>query len=1638
MQCRLNLDSTINNLVSKIDGVKYDIKNKIVRISEKFPKEKAFAYAKKIAHLINTVANNGVKKVGNIAYVYLGTDEKYGVLVNPTEQQLKLINDKSSYNKIYFENKDLYPAAQYDENTGLYVANFDVQETSTLERPSRDKIMSIIEKMGISIENLADYANSTGKSVSSVQGIADLIKGIIAVSENIDDYVLTEEMVHFATAIIKEKNPSLYNEMINKVSRFKIYNKIFSEYKDNPEYQINGKPDVMKIKKEVMDRIIASVILNENKEDLAEEEVSLITKIWRAILDWFKGQYRSTNINIFEQAAETITSENIGTIQDIKQTERSIYYNLSPQQSVDNLYDLIKSYDKRLKLVQEGIDERYYLFDGVRVKQTVTEKVKKSAKKYITREKPENKEFGIQVHDYIANYISKNLIDEDGYKLKQPLNTSIKTSLPKNVTRKLEDYAKELINSYPDGTRFLIETKIVNTSEKGMIASTADFIAIYPTRKSFKVDILDWKLSEFRKTQGKVVPFYLQKSWNMQMDEYVKMMTTTYGAKGENIGRARMIPIVPQYKDIKGTKTLSKISIGNIDPRKESHDYLIPIPSASETTGISQLDRFLESMKFYYNKVFAAFKQGDKEKIKEKLEQISRAMLLLKVKTDFKPMVGMAKDFLYDANELVIKITNLSEEFDNYKIEEFNDILRELIEVRELGVHFSNLDQIFSFVYNRKQISENKELSELESRISNISSSSRRMVNILDSIIHSIVSIIAKKEGVDVIINEGKIAPEKTVEYLSRMFLEGTRLNNSIIKLASSLLLKAENKIAITLNKTMRNLFPAIKALEDKAEREGKQAFFYIGKIKDNRLKLFSKFSEEFVKDVKKAFAEKDIDFIKKHVNMTEFRKVVEEVLKEKIEATKNITFSDDPIFDEHIRQKYIEKIKESYNLDSDTFDAFDNWKIQNAFWKNLKNEELYYSQEYKGMSPEAFKVWNILRELNQKAKNLGYLSKSEDLNFFPMIEATILQKLKQHGSIKEWSSSVMQDMYLVREEEQYKYAKIDPLTGELQRSIPKPFTHTSKNVADLSTDLNKVITLWVHSLINYEVKSEIEHTILALEEVEKTRGSLVTDASGNVVFEGGLPKVSYDNSKNYQLIKEIINDGLYGIKEKLDAMSNTLSSFGVGEQKAISSKKVLSNLTKWIQVLGVGLKWTVSLANHFGAHFQAYINSGKVMTYREFINSYIRLFRKNKALNTNELAFLDFLLPFNENITQEVMRKNAKQLSFGKRLNTWSFVDVMMSTNYYPDRLMQYTVALTILNNHVLVDGKIVNARDYVKSKLLSKKYKLSYEQRRQLEENMENEVQRLIEEKSILKYIKYDAKSGTVDFEGISDEELVKLRTKIIEYSRDVTSQMNQNNRASYSRDLITRGFMLFKNWIPKQISLRTIDIRKNIEKGEWEIGRARVFFGELLPRLGVSIIHRIKDITYGTPEGLKIIQEIYEKKKEDYYRRTGKVLEISEEEFYDLIRTEVKNQLKELKLLLTLIALRLAVLIAAPDDGDDEDELTKNRWKYLLKVIGKVSDEIEFYYNPVSFRSFTRGSILPPSDLLVNVANLFYHTIMEIYGQLADEKTAEEVYPLKYLFKMIPGPSQFMQDVLPMIDPETAKEFGIRVSKESRLMR
>jgi len=1514
------------------------------------------------------------------------------------------------------------------------------------------------KQMGIDFQDLAKYAKEIGLDINGVNGIADTTRGVVAIALGKENVALTEEVVHIATAIVEQTSPQLMTRMISEIGKYKIYDEVFKEYSGRQAYQLSdGKPNIRKIKKEAVDQLITRHIVDQtegNKEQPTETEKSnrnLAQRLWDAILDFVKTLYNKSKVDIFAETAKDITSGNIkGTVSDI--IDSGTYFNVadkevkSPKEAVDTFYNKVADMDNRMILnPATATDKRHYLLDGTkRIALSVTEKIKSKntneRTEFQKKQDDQMQNWGLQGHGFIENTILNDLIDKDGYRKANFTKTQITTELNPTIQKSVRSYLEDLISSYKEGTRFLVERKVVNEKEKGMLASTIDLIAIEPNDTTgIKADIYDWKFTNFDKSTNEDIPFFKQDEWKEQMKEYSKIVYN-YGIKPNQLRRARMIPFIANYRNsIKGDNNskliLSSLEVGKFDNVKETRTYLLPVPITTEDTGNKKINNLVVALKAQYDKLYKA-KTAPEDKFKKslRLQELSKAIRHLQVQLNFSPLTFVGANFLKDTAEKFKEFQNI--DYTKLSKDEVNNKLASLIEIKNSAEKYVSLSDIFLSQFSKEGLSKEDQI--VFDRLTKISNSTERMLDQILDIQRDFAVQIALKEGLTTEKTKlDVLAAEREVGRFVQTFQEGSKLAPRLIKLGSRLIGVSRNQTTINANSLIDKFGELLVPLQKEAEARNKSAFDMIGKVGDKNISLIRKISKKFYEDGENAKTAKNKKFFLDNMDVDAYMEEAKDIINKGIKDIDDTTFSQDDEQNEKRRDAQKARLKNSLDITNVGFNGYKNWQFNQLFIKHMLQDK-HLSQEYVEMSKSknALDMWNFFTALNNRGIDAGYLS-NRGSSFFPLIEASMLQRLSNSKDVFTEAKDLFKDAYTVRASEGRDYSKLDPETNMLKKETPKPFTFTDRAISQLSTDLNKVGTLWIKALLDYEATKQIENTVLTLNAVEKTKGHVVVNQNGDIVFENGAPKVDERSNKNADIFEIIIDDAIYGLKENLSSLGNvSIKGFSEkisknaesSENRQLSIKKGLQNSNKLIQAQAVGLKLLVAAPHYLSTHFQGFINSGQFYTFSDWERNHVKAIFKG-GLSLPEKLLLDKLVPLTDNLASDKRKEIASKQGLYNYLASWSFNDIIMSTASFAVKKLQITNALAFNDNAMIRDGKIVNIRKYVSAEDRAVKYKMSQEERKALERTFEDRVKALKDKESLTKVVKIV--DNSLEIPGVSDEEFAKYRAQVSNFSRKVGDLMSEDDKAGYRRDTLMRSFMMFRNWIPKGISTRASDIDKNLETDSWEYGRARAFFKTLF-HVGLTGINKMIDVMTGTDAGLKIMDEILQEKKEAHFRKTGQELEITSEEFYDLMRSELANQAKELGVLVGLMGLIFAVGAAKPGSNDPD----KNKYNFWAKLTNKLADRLEFYYNPLSFQSIAKGSFLPSLGVLVEGAKFFKALGTLTYAEaIGDQKLIDHTHPTKYFFDIIPVAGTMQKELVPYFFPDISKAEGVKTTTQTR---
>jgi hypothetical protein len=1239
-------------------------------------------------------------------------------------------------------------------------------------------------------------------------------------------------------------------------------------------------------------------------------------------------------------------------------------------------------------------------------------------------------------------------LDENGYRRAVPNPYKATTQLNKDVTDVLDGLIERVLASYPEGTRFISEEYIIN--ERDDVASTIDFMAFVPEGNSFYVEVLDWKTLTIDLEQTEDVPWFKQGEYKKQMGEYVTIFQR-YGLKPSQIRRARMIPIKANYENVDPANYnsplfLESIEIGDLDNPKETQLYLLPVPLDFESTGNKRLDKLIQALRHQYDKFVRRVVDPKQQYIKDtQREELARAIRKLHLQMDFEPIASIGNTFLGNARIGLDKIKN--KDFSTMSLEEMQGVLQELNYITDGAEKYAEMSDVFIYVNKDVQLSEEEkkvlsDLERLKSRTETILIDALQLKRIYVAQL-SVNYGITRENPVESVkqalagqfIQEGSILnPERELDSYDRMLTERSNMSMRSANLMQRIWDVAKNNTDRQVGLQIRAFGKVLEAAQKEASAKGVDVFNLIATRVNGVPRYIEKLGADFQEKINKARDDRNKSFFLSVIDKAKYNKLAKEVVDNSI-----LSIDSNPNLDAEEKARRIDRIKDKLILDRESFNGYTDSLFYKIFYQSIDSDK-HASKEYKAMSPAALDLWKFIVEgLNAKAQDMGYIGRA-DSSFFALMDALLVDKFSDVKNVGGNLKDFFKDTYTVRASEEQAYgkgARINRETGKEDTEIPKYFTRTDRKAEQLSTDLTKVVPLWIKAINEYQLRSEMDDVFLTIVAVEKNKPTLLTDKNDDLLNDMGEPVVGSEN-KNIDQLEDMYNDYILGRSQNENSFSNKQINLAFDktggteedkERRKLAGKKVVSGLSSWTQMLGTGLKATVGVPNWFGNQFQAYINSGNFYRFKEFKKNNARSIIPG-AIKGIELGLLDIFMPLNEDVATEERRKIAWKQSPIKWLKTFTFQDVMMITSSLPEKRLQIAQALTFIQNTMVLDGKLVNIRQHLILQDRAVKYDMSESERKALEKTFEARVKELQDTKSLLKTA--DDSGEYVTIPGVSDQEIAEYRITIRDNFRDMSGQMSQEDKAGYTRDTMANAFMMFKGWIPKQLSIRGKDIKYNVKQNRWEYGRTRLF-GKLILKYGLSSVKKSIAIMNGTDEGLKYMQDMLDAKRDAYFERTGEELQITNEEFYDLMRKAVRDQFREIQVVLITLAIYFGSKHFG-DDDDEEDPLVKNRWKYLSKILYKTAEEVNFYYNPLSVQGFTNGNLIPGMTLAVKAGSIIKAGVNEMTGVITgDEELQDKTYFGKAVFDIVPGPSQFQREFLPNCCPEAAKEWGIKVQSE-----
>jgi hypothetical protein len=1592
---------------------------------------------------------------------------------NPNVQNLGVQGEEGSEgvheNTVVFEPEQIHILGNENDVQGFrqFVSgqgtSLQKSESETLPSNASPKTLKIIrdflEKVGVNVNIVKEIVVNGVKY--DANGVAQVMQQLISVVEGKEAQALPEEAMHFAVSIIKQTNPKLYQKLMKEINGYEMLTQVFKTYGNDPLYQKDGKPDVIKLKEEAIAKVLVEKIINKS-EGIAETRENLATaqSWWRSILDWIKDLlYIKSG---FDQVAiDIISGKDIGTADQIGEEQDTTFLQKSKQ---DNVYDSVIELSNRIEKPKEGQEK--YVIDGKEVGR-VSEIVKtyydnrqKNQEllddEYDTAVKELKKEKGTKGHADLE-YAFSLFVDENGYlrdaaaRAENKENDNYVSQIgSQSFYETLRDNLERRLESYPEGTRFLKEVAIYNGKN---LAGTVDFMAI---NKEGKIDILDWKFMNLNQEKYTDVPWYKIDSWNIQMDEYKKILVANYGVQPKDFKQTRMIPILAEYSRGKKSKEgkvielprLTGVKIGdvNVQDIDEREDFLLPVPTKDESTDNRKLDELLKKLNNAYER-FAKEKvtPDRKEAKRDQLQSLFKAIRRLQVKRDVRPLIEQAKLLELKAKELLERYKNLyenPEDVEKFSEQELNNFSDEVESVQNAFNSYINIHNLLKDVVDDADLRNSlRYISDVASDyISELTEVNKNFVN----------DVLAKRENFNDV-----LSPEKIVKGLAKFFSSTSTLQVKTIQL---LFKKANMAFGRATQATQIENAKLDKLRDDylawaKSKGISQKEFFSMIKKKDSN-ELINQFKKEFYTEAKKAARDGNVQWVKDNIDIEQLREALEKKKNEEIEKIKNLprTGTPDQILKDITREITDAERLYSINTDSskgwflyDIVKKFPMSKWETEEWKNLNKPE----------NAPAKAFYDYIVEKNKEYADLGYISKQKERIFLPYVEGSLIE-----AAIKGESLNVGERFWrsISIDAGDVGYGQIDPETGKPINTIPRYFTTPFEGV--LSEDLFRTISMYNEAALKYKYVSEIEGQIRAIARVEKNKKTIMTNSLGKVARDPVTGDVIYNPEStegNYELLDSMIKAIIYG-QRYIDNQNFDAALFKIGtwgetinkklginvfpenlEGRQVTLNKIVDNLNNSFSIATLGFNLGSSISNGLGGTFQSIINSGKYFTKNDFIAAETQVII-NKFSGEDKAKFFkafEYFQPLTDNYNRDLAKRLSTNIAVeGKTANKIAsnfateegFQDFLMWMMRSADRTVQGANFLAFLNNSVVIDGKVVNVREYLRSLPEYKgRWSGSSQDRKAFDEKFEEAVKNLVEEKGVMKLATVENNEFVIPGVDRMSNSVLEVRRKVQQISKDAMGNLSEDDVRLINMNILGKSFMVFKNWIPRLVDVRFGGLKYNAASDAYEWGRTRMMMSVLYDNLFTNFDGLFGLIT-GNDRGAELMRQSFEKRAEKYELETGRKLEMTEEMFMDLFQSNVNAFARDSMFVLALTALTFGMAAAAPDD--DEDPIVKNQYNYARRLADKLSDEVSYFYNPTSVLNLVGNGPFPAMSILNNGFKGLGNSFWELYGlSTGNEKLVEDTKVIKYLARTFPFANQ-MVGYLPMFYPDMAKDLGIRV--------
>lgn len=1174
----------------------YPIENPISEVAETHiqPTEKQLETVKSLQQR-GLITSSPVFYHGKYYYQIPGDTEK-----NYNSLQQVLINEGIDFVNVFSSPQGYFVG--FGEQDLSFEPEAETAISSKAGEITKTKVVNFLKSIGFKVEQVKEIIVNGQKLPD--HAMVDLAKALIQITQGKEDYTLPEEAMTVLLYLVKQSRPELYNSMMKDVVNYKLYYTTLQQYQSNPLYQFpDGSPNISKLKEEAISKLLAEYLINrlEGTQE-SSKRIEQVRSWYEQVIDWVKSFFTR-----YENPFETTTEEFItdpatfgSELGDVSQVGIFLSAKSIPTLDAENpksrdIWENIKNKAANLGIYKVDND---YIENGEKVSKgrRVSTMASAAGNAYFRNRNIEDivqefydksREDGSYLHQIFEEYLKAYIDPKTGLVLARPAKVVIPASMLDYQQKHqiiIAGYVKEFLNSYPAGTRFLVEQIIhdpnaINKDKSKGRFGTIDVLAILPDSLNNRVDLVDWKSTLIQNNEE--IKDYKKTAVRIQLNEYNRILREVYGV--ENTGKVRGIPIYKNYRQHKVTKepVLQNIVIGDVDATKIDFENrgLRPIIADAEVGPNKTMNMLAERFQALYEKYIEqkAFRDDPAilNDLQEAIYEIRTASQLVNAAAYFSDLSNRF-DTLIASTKNIIESKDIEATQEALTLITFYEQIIEKVATPILGIH-------------RDPDIPQETKDQIVGPLNNIIVSKEALHNM-------------RKELMEPMANQESIfdlqTPEKAANFWQRWMRFSGSQDIATFKYLTKIIQKTKHLIDINTDNHLKSLKNHKKEIEKWAKDNNKSWKDVMNLfISTEKGKLHSKIDiSNFSKERREALESKDgttiLKFIKKNYNLADYKVWYAKKLKENIELWKKGSPTLTKKENDKVFQRRLTKFRKDFDIFEYPVTAFNptNYRV---WGRNIK-EELWYSEEYKAIKdiPQLEGFYRFLLDRNKELADTGAISDYDSYTFLPNIMkgAADILMFDDKNILAATASSVAQGYrnfrrsITVENYELNEQGKRDKLTGQKLDERFIPYVDKLDNDYDLRLqaaislkiidhkddieNLNKRISKWraesptkdkafaeavakqrtisydIFSIYGYMIKetqkakyiSQQEEIVQALHQIEKNKKNIQKNKFGVPTEnpDGSLAETT-STGGNAQMFEEQMRAFLYGETLQMD-----------------------------------------------------------------------------------------------------------------------------------------------------------------------------------------------------------------------------------------------------------------------------------------------------------------------------------------------------------------------------------------------------------------------------------------------------------------------------------------------------------------------